>query len=312
MQRLRPHRGDTARDPNLMDIVLISSTIISRPILNSYRAQSLSALVAQACETAHIPVEECRLAVVQSESDEVQIWPLVDCGATFTRLPGLQRLAGPGLVSTAASLIAAGMPVRLLELVLKEVCEAGIHAAPLEDFFKGPNVEGPDPEAAPHDRARLHAFVEVEDMGTPTVRVGYNTPDGLPFGPRVRVTGATSGGEASMQVPSCIQLSHLVTLLNKEPGLLTGDPMTTRCMIEGVPQQLGFKPICELPEFRDDCEVALHLELAIEQIYKHSRMVMGRPLTSDSGWCIAAAATSALEDAWSSRTVQQLLRIERS
>eukprot|EP00656_Telonema_subtile_P034577 TRINITY_DN3864_c0_g1_i1.p1 TRINITY_DN3864_c0_g1~~TRINITY_DN3864_c0_g1_i1.p1 ORF type:complete len:296 (+),score=39.50 TRINITY_DN3864_c0_g1_i1:140-1027(+) len=289
-----------ARLPDELHGILISSTRASVSTLDiSSCDQSLAALVSQAAQTAHIPVEECRLAVVQSESDEVQIWPLVDCGATFTRLPGLQRLAGPGLVSTAASLIAAGMPVRLLELVLKEVCEAGIHAAPLGAFFKEP-----DAEAEPVDR--VHAFFGLDYSSTslPTVRVGYNTPDGLPFGPRVRVTGTTPTGEASMRVPSCIQLLHLVTLLRKETGLPMDDCMT-QCMIAGVPQKVNFQPICELPEFRDDCDVALHLELRRR---RDAFRRVGRPLTSDSGRCIAAAATSALEDAWSSRTVERLLR----
>ena len=132
----------------------------------------LSAIVAQAAEQACIPAEECRLSLHKGDAAAAaQVWPLVDCGDIVTMRPGLQRCVGPGLVATAASLIAAGMPVRLLELVLKETCDMAVHAAPFTAFT---------------------SFFEETYLVA-----SYNTPDGLPYGPRVRVTASARGGDGA-------------------------------------------------------------------------------------------------------------------
>ena len=290
--RLAPGKTN---DDDKFDVTLISSTALSHFDLALSRAHPLSVLVAQVSETAHIPAAQCRLCLRQSHSeDELQVWPMLNCVAAFSRLPGLQRCLGPVLVAAAASLIAAGMPVRLLELVLKEACDMAVHAAPFKDF--------------------------AESEGTaPILCASYNTPDGLPSGRRVRVT-ATAGGrkELSAQVPSCMRVSHLVAYLrargefaHTELGTAFRHSGKTMCTYTIAGQRVDVwdaRPICELDGFNEDGEVALTVDVTLTiTLERETRPKPGRPFTTDSGGCLGATATSTADDAWSGRTVEQLL-----
>eukprot|EP00656_Telonema_subtile_P033089 TRINITY_DN3650_c0_g1_i1.p1 TRINITY_DN3650_c0_g1~~TRINITY_DN3650_c0_g1_i1.p1 ORF type:complete len:247 (-),score=39.46 TRINITY_DN3650_c0_g1_i1:155-895(-) len=226
-----------------------------RHVLTLHPTLPLSELGDRVADKVEVPLAQLRLQGRDRSRGLKGDYELDDWDA----MPELRKVAGPVVAASAVALLAAGVPSRLVECAIKVVRDRACGAAPVT--------------------------VLPENRGSENLVASYNTPDGLPLGPRVRLSVSYSGESGSQQIdvslPACIRMSHLVKHIRERinPDLRISSPFGAHFILQHKDGRLPIDAtrLEQMPAIAEDLERSEVLELELREF--EIRVMRGRPLS---------------------------------
>eukprot|EP00656_Telonema_subtile_P006476 TRINITY_DN1299_c0_g1_i6.p1 TRINITY_DN1299_c0_g1~~TRINITY_DN1299_c0_g1_i6.p1 ORF type:complete len:560 (-),score=114.32 TRINITY_DN1299_c0_g1_i6:168-1847(-) len=129
-----------------------------------------------------------------------------DLAQAYSELPVLRQHLGPVIISSVASLLRCGIPVRILEILVQQVSLQCIRASPIELFLPAP-LTPPNSGYPDFDSGLLPP--DVRD-GVGAVHARYNTFSGFPAGMPLNFKLKLDGKQIDVSCTSCTTVPHLI------------------------------------------------------------------------------------------------------